>query len=448
MPFHSAGFLLLLLPTFLAYYMIRTERWQHLVLFVASFAFYWFAGVRDLLVLLGTVYLCFLLSSQRAGRVVAVVMSLLVLAYFKYRFFLSDLVGVRLFDAVDYAIPLGISFYVFQLIAYQVDLMRGHVERERSFGKLLLYVLFFPHHQAGPIMRPATFLPQFYGAKPFDADGIARGVAWILYGLVQKVIADQIGEIATPLFDSAPTSMATAWAAPLTFAVQIYGDFAGYSNMAVGLGLLFGYQLDRNFNQPYLARSPSEFWTRWHMTLSAWFRDYLYIPLGGNRGGSCRTYFNLLATMTVAGLWHGPSLNFVLWGLLHGVVLCAFRWARAERLPVVVSWGLCQVCVVALWVPFRAQSLDSTLALWRAMAGIGVPLGGTAAWLTITLAIAAFMGVHAIEEFALASRERAAGLRQTWQRVPAMARGAIAAGVLAGLALFLQDRTTFIYFRF
>jgi alginate O-acetyltransferase complex protein AlgI len=451
MPFNSPGFFLLLTVALPLYYARRTERWQHLVLLVASFAFYWFAGVRDLVILLATIVANYALSfwASRARLALAVSLNLGVLAFFKYRAFLAGIVAPTYASTLSAAvIPLGISFYVFQLIAYQVDLSRGRVEREPSFLRLLLYVLFFPHHQAGPIMRPAAFLPQFRGLKPLDFDAVGRGCAWILYGLLQKVVADRIGEQVDVLFAQAPDTAATAWLQVLGFSAQIYGDFAGYSNMAVGLGLLFNYHLDRNFNQPYLAVDPSQFWQRWHITLSAWLRDYLYIPLGGNRHGETRTYLNLMITMVLGGLWHGASWNFILWGALHGLVLCLFRAVPIARVSHAASFVLCQLSVVLCWVPFRAQTVDQTFGIWRAMFGAGVPVGTARDWALIATATAIFFAIHGAEEAVLGTDGRARRAASLWARVPSPARGGLAAVVLLASLALLKPGTTFIYFRF
>jgi alginate O-acetyltransferase complex protein AlgI len=450
MPFNSPGFLLLLLPTVLLYYLWRTERWQHLILFLSSFAFYWFAGVRDLVVLLSTIAINFILSQWASPRrqVVAVVTNLAILAYYKYRFFLAALAGHPLEGLVRQGIPLGISFYIFQLIAYQIDLTHGRAAREGSPARLLLYVLFFPHHQAGPIMRPGVFLPQFRGTKPLDLSNISRGVGWIVYGLSLKVLADSISTVVTPLFASGPHTVVQAWTAALGFSMQIYGDFAGYSNMAVGLGTLFGYSLDRNFNQPYLACSPSAFWERWHITLSRWLRDYLYIPLGGNRHGTTRTYVNLLLTMALGGLWHGASWNFVVWGALHGVLLCVFRAFPLERVSRLLAAVVVQTAVVFLWVPFRAVTVHDTVGIWRAMCGVGVPVGNRRSVELLVLAAALFFAVHALEDLILGEPGRTRRATLVWGRVPAFVRGAAVAAVLVLATICLRDRTTFIYFRF
>ncbi len=454
MPFNSPGFLLLLSVTIPLYYLVRGERWQHTVLFASSFAFYWFAGVRDLVLLLATVGVNFLLTivtdrGSRARVAGAVVMNLAVLAYFKYAGFLGRMLAPEHdWRGFEHSIPLGISFYIFQLIAYQVDLFRGHVTREGSFGRLLLYVLFFPHHQAGPIMRPAVFLPQFRGTKALDLDAVGAGCRWTLYGLMQKVIADRIGEHVDVLFASDPASAVEAWAATLGFGVQIYGDFAGYSNIAVGVALMLGYRLDRNFNQPYLACDPSVFWQRWHITLSQWLRDYLYIPLGGNRKGAVRTYLNLLITMTLGGLWHGASWNFVLWGAMHGVLLCAFRLFPLQNTSRLAGWILCQLGVFLCWVPFRAPDFQASKTIFLAMAGVGVGPGALSQWQLLLAGAVLFIGLHRLEDLVTGTPERLERARAGWECVPSFVRGGVGGMVALLCLVLLRDGTTFIYFRF
>jgi alginate O-acetyltransferase complex protein AlgI len=297
-------------------------------------------------------------------------------------------------------------------------------------------------------MRPQDFLPQFRGPKFLDLDLIASGVRWCLWGLVQKVAADRLAMRVDPLFDGTPVTVVAAWTGAVAFSIQIYLDFAGYSNIAVGLGYLFGYRMDRNFNQPYAAVDASDFWSRWHITLSTWLRDYLYIPLGGNRGTRAATFRNLMITMTLGGLWHGASWNFVLWGVLHGVLLCGFRARPIAPWSRLASRAILLLSVVALWVPFRARTLTATATMWRAMTGFGAARGAWHQWLELALLCAVFGAIHAMENVILGTPERQRRALQMWQKVPSMARGTVAAAVLFACNLALVDGTTFIYFRF
>jgi alginate O-acetyltransferase complex protein AlgI len=447
-PFHSPGFLLLCLATLALYYLGR-ERWQHGVLLAASLVFYAAAGAADTLLLLGAVAVNHLLAGPVAARrpralPLALALNLGLLLACKGRGLLGQ--AIHGSDAGAVAIPLGVSFYVFQLIAYQVELSRGTCPREPSGRRLLLYILFFPHHQAGPIMRPAAFLPQFYGARRAALGQLGAGALWILWGLCKKVAADHVGEIVDLRFahPEAMVTAALAWRTALLYAFQIYGDFSGYSDMALGLGLLFGYRLDRNFAQPYLAKSPGELWRRWHVTLSRWLRDYLYIPLGGSRGGRGRTLRNLLLTMALGGLWHGVSPLFLLWGVLHGLLLCAarLRWPRSPLL----GWALTFSFTVIAWVPFRAPSWPVARALLHAM--LGGPLGPPAEVARTLLVGLGLVGAQWLEERALGSAPRRAALRERWLAAPPLLRGAALGLLTVALLLALRDGTAYIYFRF
>jgi D-alanyl-lipoteichoic acid acyltransferase DltB (MBOAT superfamily) len=263
-------------------------------------------------------------------------------------------------------------------------------------------------------------------------------------------LADRIGAAIDPLFTSYPRSMSDAWSAALGYSAQIYFDFSGYSDMAVGLGRLFGYRLDRNFNQPYLAATPSEFWDRWHVTLSAWLRDYLYIPLGGNRRGRARTQVNLMATMALGGLWHGASWNFVAWGILHGLLLVLYRqFPNFIRCPRVLRTVVLQLAVVFCWVTFRARTFGQTLVVWRAMLGTSVAgVGPVRAWIGLAVSVIGFAAAHWLENRLLGDSYRRQIALDHWERVPPGLRGMAAAFVLAACCLLLLDGTTFIYFRF
>jgi alginate O-acetyltransferase complex protein AlgI len=448
MPFHSPGFLLLCLITFGIYY-VGGERWQHGVLLLSSLAFYYYAGLVDTLLLLGAVSVnhvasLFVTADARAGKralCAIVVVDLGLLAYFKYR---RLIVG-----GPELVIPLGISFYLFQLIAYQVDLHQRKLVRERSFGRMLLYILFFPHHQAGPIMRPAAFLPQFYGRKIFDPAKIGPGALWILWGLCKKVAADRLAMGVDPGFAAATDlhGAGAAWELALRYALQIYGDFSGYSDIAVGLGLLFGYELDRNFEQPYLATNPAAFWQRWHITLSRWLRDYLYIPLGGNRTGPGRTYVNLMLTMLLGGLWHGASLRFVLWGALHGLLLVLHRrWPRLFAVAP-LGWAITFGFTVVAWVPFRAPTWSTAVHLIGLMfgaQGIGPArdLVFCAGW------VLAILVTQRLEDLLLHTAEGRAHAAARLALIPAFVRGLAFGAVVVAIVLLLVDRTTYIYFRF
>jgi len=298
-----------------------------------------------------------------------------LLGYYKYIGLfdktLAALTGHGL-DLPDVILPLGISFFTFQQIAYLVDAYRGET-REYHFTDYLLFVTFFPQLIAGPIVHHKEMLPQFAGKKSRGVRSLdlSVGITCLALGLFKKVVlADYLARTATPIFTLAasgerPLSMAEAWAGTLAYTLQIYFDFSGYSDMAIGSARLFGIRLPLNFHSPYKASSVVDFWRRWHMTLSRFLRDYLYIPLGGNRLGVNRRYFNLFVTMLLGGLWHGAGWTFVLWGALHGLYLCVNHFWNHLRtrlslraLPKPVAIALTFLAVIIAWIPFRAGNFE------------------------------------------------------------------------------------------
>jgi D-alanyl-lipoteichoic acid acyltransferase DltB (MBOAT superfamily) len=329
---------------------------------------------------------------RRTVGMAGVALNLALLCYFKYTDFIFDsinmLTGVPL-PFLNIVLPLGISFFTFQQIAYLVDVMRGApVERDiLSYG---LFVSFFPHLIAGPLVHHAEMIPQFKRERTSRSALLAaRGLAIFAAGLFKKVvIADNLAQFVSPVFAhlDAGGGVTTSWAwlATLSYTLQIYFDFSGYSDMAIGLALMFGIRLPVNFRSPYKALSIVDFWRRWHITLSRFLRDYLYIPLGGNRLGGQRRYLNLMLTMLLGGLWHGAGWNFLIWGGLHGLYLCANRlWQErrtvavsASRLATTLSWSITFFAVVIAWVFFRARTLAGA---WQMLGGLfGVAAGSSA----------------------------------------------------------------------
>src|SRR5262249_14525385 len=285
-----------------------------------------------------------------------------LLAFFKYANFflesayaLADLLGARGERALyDIVLPLGISFYTFETISYIVDVYQGKVRAVRNPLDYALYILFFRHLLAGPIVRPREFLPQLRRRKRFSWDRAQLGLQFFLIGLFKKaVLADNVAEVIDPVFkDPAAFGTAAAWLAVVGYAVQVYCDFSGYSDMAVGLAHLLGFHLPPNFHLPYFAANIAEFWRRWHMSLGRWLRDYLYIPLGGSRGRPVRASLNLLVVMTVCGLWHGANWPCVAWGVYNGLLLLGHRllprpaWlARPGLRPPAVAVTFATLCV-------------------------------------------------------------------------------------------------------
>lgn len=311
-----------------------------------------------------------------AGGVIA---NLGVLGYYKYaNFFLDNLQLVTGLIPTHFSVvlPLGISFFTFQKIAYLVECQRGEA-RNRSYGRFLLFVFFFPQLIAGPIVHYRQINPQLIdlsSGRKIGIESVARGLFLFAVGLFKKVvIADSLSKLVDPAYAAAATqSLLEAWTACLAYAFQLYYDFSGYSDMAIGLALLFGVRLPRNFNQPYRATNIADFWRRWHITLGAFLREYVYIPLGGNRKGFGPMLLASFLVMVIGGFWHGAGWTFILWGAMHGSYLLIYRiWARfGFRLPAGVGAIITFLGVLMAWVPFRAASMSDAVHMWKALVGL------------------------------------------------------------------------------
>ncbi len=469
MPFNSIPYLLFFLLVFWGFWsMVRHPAAQRWLLLGASLFFYGFWNPVYLSLILGVTavtWVCAARVRSDPGRRrlylwVGVGSALLLLAVFKYTWFtLSSLEMVAdLFDAtlpfsIGFAkkivLPVGISFYTFQSLSYLVDVYRGHLEPEPSPLRYALYVSFFPQLVAGPIVRAVDFLPQLDQPRHLTDPQAARAMALIAVGLFKKiVIADFLAinlvdrVFDTPEMMSSPETVAGIYG----YTLQIFCDFSAYSDIAIGSALLLGFHLPENFNAPFLAQNLSDFWRRWHISLSTWLRDYLYIPLGGSRGSSVRTQVNLGATMLLGGLWHGPAWTFVFWGFLHGAGLIVMRlagWHRpaASMASRVLRWAITFHFVVFAFVFFRAGSFPkATAVLQRALDGPSTLMN--LPW-TVALVLAVGFLFHG---FPRAWTERGVALfARLWS--PAQA------AVLLGFAFFLQkvastDVVPFIYFQF
>jgi alginate O-acetyltransferase complex protein AlgI len=395
----------------------------------------------------------------------SIAMNLGLLGYFKYaNFFLRSLedglraVGAQAsFPVLRVILPIGISFYTFEAISYVVDVRRGRVAAERSLVHFMLFITFFPHLVAGPIVRPAHFLPQLRRPKHWDWMRLHLGLQYFVLGLFKKLaIADRMAAFADPVFaDPSQYGSAAVWAAVAAYTIQIYCDFSGYSDMAVGLAHTLGYKLPQNFNLPYLATNVSEFWRRWHISLSTWLRDYLYIPLGGSRTDrDWQTTRNLMVTMILGGLWHGAASTFVVWGFAHGSLLVANRrWQewRAARPALdramsttparLASIAVTLACVASLWVIFRSPSLSAAGAILDRLV---VPHAG---WLPPLPRRSLFIMVGVIIAGHLAGRYSLA--KWSMPRLPVVG-AVIAYAAVFTLTLLLAPSSTktFIYFQF
>ncbi len=402
MLFNSFYFIFLFLPVVLAgYYTIRRFNTEAALLFlvVASLCFYgWWNPSYVLLIALSclgnfwigqSIIRNLKRPSAKNLLIAGITANLILLGYYKYAdFFIStaNTVFETDFNLQNIIMPLAISFFTFQQIAYLVDTYRGETS-EYQFSHYCLFVTFFPQLIAGPIVHHKEMLPQFQRVdKEKTMDFLAQGLTLFILGLFKKVVlADSIALYASPVFNAADAGVKVtffeAWGGALSYTLQLYFDFSGYSDMAIGLALMFGVKLPVNFLSPYKSRNITEFWRRWHMTLSRFLRDYLYISLGGNRKGEKRRYVNLFLTMLLGGLWHGAAWTYVLWGALHGVYLCINHgWRKltaAIKMPAILrimttpmAYGLTFLAVVIGWVFFRAASFDGAFTILSGMAGL------------------------------------------------------------------------------
>jgi alginate O-acetyltransferase complex protein AlgI len=478
MLFYSQTYLLFFLGVFFVYWSLPWHRARVWLLVIASFAFYasW-SGTLALLVT-GTTVVDYLLARgidaggsarrRKALLGLSLAMNLGVLCYFKYANFFLDSLRATLraagLDAslplLEVVIPFGISFYTFEAISYMVDVYRGKVRAERNLGNLLLFILFFPHLVAGPIVRGRDFLPQVNRPKRFSWLRAKYGIELFLVGLFKKLaVGDPLAQYSDILFDPAVDLSRyepwAVWLAVLAFAIRIYCDFSGYSDMALGSAHLLGYKLTVNFRLPYLAANIGEFWRRWHISLSNWIRDYLFIPLGGSRGSGWKTARNLLIAMTLCGLWHGAGWSYVLFGAVHGLLLIGqrsfhlfaearprLRGALSSRVGTAGRVALTFTVVAAGWVLFQ-PSLERAAHVYRALLPrVNVPNPQAVLNLTRTCWLAGL--------FLLGQLAAVAGLLKLYsRRQPGVVQGVGYALMLAGACLLAPPSPrVFVYFQF
>lgn len=454
MLFQSQVFILLFLPAVLGAYYLSAERpvLREAILILASLLFYAWWDPRFVPLLVGQTVATWLIadtylrSPSRAWIVLGVAANLAVLAFFKYLAFVAGAVvgimGVPV-QGWDLILPLGISFYTFELISYLVDLRRGDGPHYQ-LRKFCLFIFLFPHLIAGPIIRHNEIIPQF-SLSPFRpglSKRFAYGIAFFVIGCVKKVfIADPLAGVADPIFASAQSpAFGDAWLGALAFTFQLFLDFSAYSEMAIGLGLMLGFQFPDNFNVPYRATSIREFWRRWHMTLSRFLRDYLYIPLGGSRNGWLTYVKATLITMGLCGLWHGAGFTFVVWGLAHGLALIVCRlWEdRGRPLPATLAWGITMLFVIISWVLFRAPDFATAWAMLSGMAGFNGLLGETEWPAVLALAAAVSILGPSTKEFV-----------EDWLKpLPAYGIAFALAAVMVVLEVGAGQPRSFIYFQF
>jgi len=478
--FTEPTFLFGFLPVLLAIYYLAPARARNALLVVASVAFYARDGGGFTWVILGSI----LVNTTAAIRVERlrgtpaetrllrgiVGLNLLSLVTFKYAGFLADnlnaglaAIGAPPVTVPTLLLPIGISFFTFHSISYIVDVHRRQAVAQKGPIGAALYLLFFPQLIAGPIIRYHDIAAQIAGRIHTTAQ-FALGVRRFVVGLAKKLLI--AGIVARPVdaifaMPASELTAAHAWLAVVGYTLQIYFDFSGYSDMAIGLGHMFGFTFPENFRYPYIATSVQDFWKRWHISLSMWFRDYLYIPLGGNRRAPARVYLNLATVFFLCGLWHGAAWTFVVWGLLHGLFLVIERLGLARvlaALPRPIGWVYTLLMVMTGWVFFRAESVAGAIAMLEAMAGFGAgaPTGFSASWyLTPELLLAVGAGiigatplVPRLARLGIVPGRSTAHPRPSW---PLALGAAVAVVVLLALSITqvaLGSFTPFIYFRF
>jgi len=480
MLFNSFEFILFYVVVVAIYFAIAPQR-RWLLLLVASYLFYMSWRAEYLVLIVASTLIDYVVAlrlektravwQRRLWLTLSMCTNLGILFSFKYWNFFGDtfnaLTNAIALDVqapgLQVLLPVGISFYTFQSMSYTIDVYRGVTTPERHFGIFAVYVAFFPQLVAGPIERSHRLLPQFRQVRVVTADKVSSGLRLMLWGIIKKVvIADTVGQVVDTVYAS-PTTYSGPFLvlATVFFAVQIYCDFSGYSDVAIGCARVMGYDLMINFRRPYFATSVRDFWHRWHISLSTWFRDYVYIPIGGNRVGTLRRYFNLLAVFVVSGLWHGAGWTFVVWGALHGLYVCAevaldgvfARLGRPlQRVPrlsrVAQSVWVCFLAIIA-WVFFRADSMgdawyifghlhvvgDTRLAtLW----GLGLPrFEMMMSFVSIIVLIAVDWRLEA----------QPAMFARAWRHRP-VRWAAYLVGTYAVIFFGVLGRTEFIYFQF
>ena len=463
MIFSSLTFLYAFLPlTALLYLLSRNRVWRNGVLLAASLVFYAWGEPKLLLLLLLAAaegYLGGLAiekTHSRAALIVTVVLLVGNLAVFKYlNFFCDNLKALipALGNVPAIALPIGISFYTFQILSYDIDLYRGKVGVQRNFFSLLLYVSFFPQLIAGPIVRYETVEHEIRERHESFADA-AAGLRRFIFGLAKKVLlANGLAAIPEVVYAGKPEIFGTGayWLAALGYSLQLYFDFSGYSDMAIGLGRMFGFHFLENFDYPYISRSVTEFWRRWHISLSSWFRDYVYIPLGGNRVKKSRWVLNILVVWALTGFWHGAQWNFILWGLYYALLLLLEKLVLGkflEKLPSAVRWAYTFFLVVVGWVLFYHTDFGNlgnamrTLFVYRKTDWVGVIAASSDLLQALPVLPVAFLCAFPV-------------LRNPMNRLSGSVPGELALDVLCAVLLILcitclisASYNPFIYFRF
>lgn len=473
MVFTSHVFLFYFLIPVVAAYYAAPQRWRHPILTFFSYVFYGWWNPCFALLMAGSTATDYWLgkmisapgagpAQRRTGLILSVVSNLAVLAFFKYAGWLADSAGTLLGwfglpappvpDFIRYIVlPVGISFYTFQSMSYCIDLYRRAAPPARSLGDFACFVSLFPQLVAGPIVRYGTIAGQLRH-RDHSLPAFSFGMARFCLGFGKKILlADPMGLIADAAFNAGPGSLTAvaAWAGVTAYAFQIYFDFSAYSDMAIGLGRMFGFRFPENFNSPYRSASITEFWRRWHISLSTFLRDYLYIPLGGNRLGRTRTYVNLMTVMLLGGLWHGAAWTFLVWGAIHGLMLALERMRGRKPLygplPVPVRVAITFAVLLVTWVFFRADNFRVAGAYLSAMAGIAEVTPAAALLQSVVLSVPnlCLFGACALIVWGLPNSQ------QTLERFTVPKLAACVGLFAVSLAfMFAQGFSPFLYFQF
>ena len=461
-------FLWVFLPAVILLALIfRKRKTQNIILLLASLLFYAWGEPRYIFLLLFSICINWLFGilmdhdrqHAKCYLILSVIANLSLLGYFKYTNFAMRTLRAFGIPApeTNVVLPIGISFFTFQAMSYVIDLYRGKYKVQKNILNLALYISFFPQLIAGPIVMYRDIEEQIEN-RTITLQKVSSGIRRFIYGLGKKVIISNLVAITVDAiyngYKVTEISSGMAWCAAILYTLQIYYDFSGYSDMAIGLGRIFGFEFLENFNYPYISRSIREFWRRWHISLSSWFRDYLYIPLGGNRKGKVRTYINLAIVFFMTGLWHGASWNFVFWGMFHGFFLIIERIGFGKVLDRSKIFSRVYTCLIFVvgWVFFRVTSLSEGFRLvarmfmpWRYTSS-AVPLGTLISRQTICAAIAGMVGCGILQSFFMTKKGAAAAAR--WKG--SMAEGIYLAAVMALSIVLLAGNTynPFIYFQF
>lgn len=469
MAFNSFAYLLFLPCVFLIYWALRRSyRLQNVLIVLASYLFYGWWDVRFLLLIAFTTVSSFFLAlatdrsinrgkSGAAYNVLNILVNAGVLCVFKYYdFFAQSFADVctHLGFAthpvlLNLLLPAGISFYTFQAIGYGIDVYRRRMPATRDLVAFTAFISFFPQLVAGPIERATRMMPVFTSPRTFKYANAVEGLRRILLGLFKKmVIADNCAQVVTPIFDNWYEASGVALIiGGLMFTLQIYGDFSGYSDIAVGSAKLFGIELQENFRAPYFARSIADFWRRWHLSLTGWFRDYIYIPLGGNRKGTFKTWRNVFIVFFLSGLWHGAAYTFICWGLFHALLFIPFSFLERIKVALPARRMLTFVCVFIGWIIFRSASMEDAFGYLGRMFTLGgfeniaaLPSGLKA----MAIAVMASALLLLAEYRTLPDGHATGCLR----RLPCVARRCVYVIIAVAIVVFGGESETFIYFQF